>query len=167
MSWTDHGLRPLRSTLKHNCFCTSADPHHSTDGNRSKPGDFDHPKKHRNPLCFDRISPIGGSPCRPCAKPLSFKVLLKIRKPRMSTILDGKKTKNIGLRSISHFGIFMAGRTSKRTLKTCHIPSLFQSCHIHDSPHLKSALYTVVFDFLAAAKSRLLAQSLLHTCTAF
>ena len=22
MSWTDHGLRPLRSTLKHNCFCT-------------------------------------------------------------------------------------------------------------------------------------------------
>ena len=132
-----------------------------------KAGDFDHPKKHRNPLCFDRISPIGGSPCRPCAKPLSFKVLLKIRKPRMSTILDGKNTKNIGLRSISHFGIFMAGRTSKRTLKTCHIPSLFQSCHIHDSPHLKSALYTVVFDFLAAAKSRLLAQSLLHTCTAF
>ena len=31
-----HGLRPLRSTLKPKCFCTSADPHHSTDGNRSK-----------------------------------------------------------------------------------------------------------------------------------
>ena len=85
----------------------------------------------------------------------------------MSTNLDPKRSKNIGLMSISHFGIFMAGHTSKRTLKTCHIPSLFQSCHIHDSPHLKSALYTVVFDFLAAAKSRLLAQSLLHTCTAF
>ena len=40
MSWTDHGLRPLRSTLKHNCFCTSADPHHSTDGNRSKTRGF-------------------------------------------------------------------------------------------------------------------------------
>ena len=26
MSWTDHGLRPLRSTLKHNCFCTSGIP---------------------------------------------------------------------------------------------------------------------------------------------
>ena len=113
-----------------------------------------HPKSIEIPLCFDRISQIGGSPCRPCAKPLSFKVLLKIRKPRMSTISDGKKSKNIGLRSISHFGIFMAGHTSKRTLKTCHIPSLFQSWHINDSPHLKSALYTVVFDFLAAVLKR-------------
>ena len=126
-----------------------------------------HPKSIEIPCVLIEFHQLGGSPCRPCAKPLSFKVLLKIRKPRMSTILDGKNTKNIGLRSISHFGIFMAGRTSKRTLKTCHIPSLFQSCHIHDSPHLKGALYTVVFDFLAAVKSRLLAQSLLHTCTAF
>ena len=72
----------------------------------------------------------------------------------MSTILECKKLKNIGLRSISHLGIFMAGHTSQTALKNCHIPSLFQSWHINGSPHLKSALYTVVFDFLAAVLKR-------------
>ena len=54
MSWTDHVLRPLRSTLKHNCFCTSGIP-----GKPSKrPDKWPIPsKKHRNPLCFDGFPP--------------------------------------------------------------------------------------------------------------